>query len=267
MLDWSKYSCGAAVGDTHFEKHGSLTGSKLARAARRPTQILQSGTISGYKPAIHDRYLSRDRRSCPRPSSRRWGFVSSRFLKGRGPVRLLSGAYFVLVQFGFFSAPSFCVWLRSTAKRDQSFIFTYPAFSEGLHGRLSLGNPPALKQCFWCIGRACPPLHRPVYSKDRRELALAESKLPCHRHALGAILASNRSDSISSLDSWSGCRPLDTSTTDNETFPFRRAASCWLARRPASSPSSINTSLGKRSTSNCSCTSERLTPSKATTLG
>jgi hypothetical protein len=47
MLDWSKYSCGAAVGDTHFEKHGSLTGSKLSRAARRPTQILQSGAIGG----------------------------------------------------------------------------------------------------------------------------------------------------------------------------------------------------------------------------
>jgi hypothetical protein len=37
--------------------------------------------------------------------------------------------------------------------------------SAGLHGRLSLGNPPALKQCFRCIGRACPPLHRPVTAR------------------------------------------------------------------------------------------------------
>ena len=36
----------------------------------------------------------------------------------------------------------------STAKRDQSFICAYPAFREGLHGSLSLGNPPALKQSF-----------------------------------------------------------------------------------------------------------------------
>jgi hypothetical protein len=42
--------------------------------------------------------------------------------------------------------PEFSVSFRSTAKRDQSFICAYPAFSEGLHGRLSLGNPPALKQ-------------------------------------------------------------------------------------------------------------------------
>src|SRR5215468_6636844 len=79
-----------------------------------------------------------------------------------------------------------------------------------------------------------PSLAQAGYSKDRRELALAESKLPCHHHAPGAILASNRSDSISSLDSWSGCRPLGTSTTDNETFPLSRAASCWLPPRPAS---------------------------------
>src|SRR5215831_6354164 len=112
-----------------------------------------------------------------------------------------------------------------------------------------------------------PSLAQAGYSKDRRELALAESKLQCHRYAPGAMLACNRSDSISSLDSWSGCRPLGASTTDKETFPWSRAASCWLARRPAASPSSIRTNLGKRSTSNCSCSSERETPIKATTLG
>src|SRR6516225_5568802 len=80
------------------------------------------------------------------------------------PSPPLIGSVFVLVQFGFRS-PSFCVSFRSTAKRDQSFICTYPAFSEGLHGRLSLGNPPALKQCFRCIGRARPPLHRPVSAR------------------------------------------------------------------------------------------------------
>ena len=124
-----------------------------------------------------------------------------------------------------FSAPSFCFSFRSTAKRDQSFICTYPAFGEGLHGRLSLGNPPALKQSFQVYREGTPSLAQAGYSKDRRELALAESKLRCHPHA-PAILVSNRSDSISSLDSWSGCRPLGTSTTDNQTFPSSRAASC-----------------------------------------
>src|SRR6516164_10316078 len=180
------------------------------------------------------------------------------------PSTPLIGAYLCSCS-SFFSAPSFCVLLRSTAKRDQSFICTYPAFGEGLHGRLSLGNPPALKQCRRCIGRAPPPLAQAGLSKDRRELALAESKLRCHPHA-PAILVSNRSDSISSLDSWSGCRAVGTSTTDNQTFPFSRVASCWLALRPASSPSNIRASLGKRSSSNCSCASERLIPIKATTL-
>src|SRR5262245_59281608 len=113
------------------------------------------------------------------------------------PFRLLSGVCLYLVQF-VFSAPSFCVWLRSTAKRDQSFICTYPAFSEGLHGRLSLGNPPALKQSSWCIGRRTS-VAQAGYGKDRRELALAESKLQCHRSASGAILAWNRSESVSPL--------------------------------------------------------------------
>jgi hypothetical protein len=38
--------------------------------------------------------------------------------------------------FGF----EFLQRLGSTAKRDQSFICAYPAFREGLHGSLSLGN-------------------------------------------------------------------------------------------------------------------------------
>src|SRR6266536_2708942 len=43
------------------------------------------------------------------------------------------------------SVSSFCICIGSTAKRDQSFICAYRT-SEGRHGRLSLGNPPALKQ-------------------------------------------------------------------------------------------------------------------------
>ena len=127
---------------------------------------------------------------------------------------------------------SFCFLFRSTAKRDQSFICTYPAFREGLHGRLSLGNPPALKQSFQVYREGTPSLAQAGHSKDRRELALAESKLPCHPHAPGASLARLRICPISSLDSWSGCRSVGTSTTDKETFPLSRAASCWLARRP-----------------------------------
>jgi len=170
----------------------------------------------------------------------------------------------VFVQF-VSSAPSFCVWLRSTAKCDQSFICTYPAFREGLHGRLSWGNPPALKQSFQVYREGTPSLAQAGHCKDRRELALAESKLSCHPQAPGASLARRRIRPISSLDSWSGCRPLGISAMESETFPRNRAASCWLARRPASSPSSIRISLGKRSRSNCSCTPERVTPIQATT--
>ena len=91
------------------------------------------------------------------------------------PVCTLIGSVFVFVQF-VCSAPSFCVSLRSTAKRDQSFICAYPGF-RGLHGRLSLGNPPALKQCLQVYREGTPSLAQAGYSKDRRELALAELKL------------------------------------------------------------------------------------------
>src|SRR5215831_11057980 len=64
-----------------------------------------------------------------------------------------------------FFGPEFCFSFRSTAKRDQSFICTYPAWRPGFHGRLSLGNPPASKQCFRCIGKVRPPLHRPVTAR------------------------------------------------------------------------------------------------------
>ena len=96
------------------------------------------------------------------------GVVSSRFLTGRA----LYASYWeriCITQF-VFSAPSFCVSLRSTAKRDQSFICAYPA-SEGLHRRLSLGNPPALKQSFRVYREGLPSLAQAGYSKDRRDLA------------------------------------------------------------------------------------------------
>src|SRR5215469_981909 len=104
------------------------------------------------------------------------GVVSSRFLTGRARYGSYRERILYLQQF-VFSAPSFCVSLRSTAKRDQSFICAYPAFREGLHGRLSLGNPPALKQCLRVYREGVPSLAQAGYSKDRRELALAESKL------------------------------------------------------------------------------------------
>jgi len=121
----------------------------------------------------------------------------------------------VFVQF-VFSAPSFCVWLRSTAKRDQSFICMYPAFGEGLHGRLSLGNPPALKQSFQVYREGTPSLAQAGHGKDRRELALAESKLPCHPQAPGASLALRR------------IRPIPHSTVGR--VADRSAPSLWIAR-------------------------------------
>ncbi len=81
----------------------------------------------------------------------------------------LSGAYLYSPS-SFFGPEFLASFLGSTAKRDQSFIRTYPGFREGLHGSLSLGNPPALKQSLRCIGRqAC--VAQAGYSKDRRELA------------------------------------------------------------------------------------------------
>ena len=139
------------------------------------------------------------------------------------PSTPLIGAYLCSCS-SFFSAPSFCVLLRSTAKRDQSFICAYPAFREGLHGRLSLGNPPALKQSLRVYREGTPSLAQAGISKDRRELALAESKLPCHPHAPGASLARLRIRPISSLDSWSGCRPFGISAIESETFPRNRSA-------------------------------------------
>jgi len=40
-----------------------------------------------------------------------------------------------------------------------------------------LGNPPALKQTVQVYRESVPPFAQAGYSKDRRELALAESKL------------------------------------------------------------------------------------------
>src|SRR6516162_6036452 len=100
------------------------------------------------------------------------GVGSSRFLTGR--ALYASHRERICICTVRFSAPSFSVSLRSTAKRDQSFICAYPAFREGLHGRLSLGNPPALKQCFRVYREGVPSLAQAGFSKDRRELALAE---------------------------------------------------------------------------------------------
>src|SRR5215469_16757345 len=96
------------------------------------------------------------------------GVVSSRFLTGRALYAFI-GSVFVFATVRFFG-PSFCVSLRSTAKRDQSFICAYPAFREGLHGRLSLGNPPALKQSVQVYREGTPSLAQAGFSKDRREL-------------------------------------------------------------------------------------------------
>jgi hypothetical protein len=104
------------------------------------------------------------------------GFVSSRFLMRRALYASYRERILYLQQF-VFRPRVFFVSLRSTAKRDQSFICAYPAFREGLHGRLSLGNPPALKQCFRVYRESVPSLAQAGFSKDRRELALAELKL------------------------------------------------------------------------------------------
>jgi hypothetical protein len=120
----------------------------------------------------------KDKRSCPQPLLPT-GVVSSRSPDRTCPVRPYRERICIRGS-SVYSAPSFCVSFRSTAKRDQSFICAYPALREGLHGRLSLGNPPALKQCFRVYREGTSSPHRPVFSKDRRELALAESKLQSH---------------------------------------------------------------------------------------
>jgi hypothetical protein len=149
------------------------------------------------------------------------------------------GSVYVFVQFVF--GLEFLHRLGSTAKRDQSFICAYPALREGLHGRLSLGNPPALKQSVWVHREASlPRTGRLQQGPAGTRVSRIETVISSHTP--GAPLALNRILWISSVDSWSGCRPLGTRTMDRETLPHNRAAKCWLARRPASSPSSIRTS-------------------------
>jgi hypothetical protein len=91
---------------------------------------------------------------------------------------------------------------------------------------LSLGNPPALKQSVQ-VYREGTSVAQAGYGKDRRELALAESKLQCHRYAAAALLALRRIRSMSSLDSWSGCQPAGTHAT---WAAGQRAANARLAR-------------------------------------
>jgi hypothetical protein len=77
------------------------------------------------KPAIHDRYLSRTNGvvlATPPDGE----FISRRFLKGRALCRLIGERIYISAV--PFSAPSLCIVLGSTAKRDQSFICAYPAF-------------------------------------------------------------------------------------------------------------------------------------------
>jgi len=93
-------------------------------------------------PAIHDRYLSKRTNEVVLVAPPDGALVAQ--LPDRHPLCRLISRVFVFVQFVF--RPEFLYRLGSTAKRDQSFICTYPALGEGLHGRLSLGNPPALKQ-------------------------------------------------------------------------------------------------------------------------
>src|SRR5918995_717803 len=97
--------------------------------------------INAHKPAIHDRYLSRTD-GVVLAVSPDGGFVSSRFLTGRVPCAPYRER--ICIRAVRFSAFEFLHRLGSTAKRDQSFICASPALREGLHGRLSLGNPPAL---------------------------------------------------------------------------------------------------------------------------
>ena len=117
-----------------------------------------------------------------------------------------------------FFRPRVFVVLGSTPKRGQSFICTYPALEEGLHGRVSLGDPPALKQSVQVYREEALRRTGRLW-QGPAEVALAESKLPCHLHAPGAAFAPRRIPSISSLDSWSGCWPAGA--TGNE-FPSRK---------------------------------------------
>jgi len=165
--------------------------------------------------------------------------VSPHSLTGRAQCALSRERIYISVQFVFrlrvFDR------LGSTAKRDQSFICAYPALRGGLHGRLSLGNPPALKQSVWVHREAGLP-RTGRYQQGPAGTRVSRIETAISSHAPGAPLAPHRIHSISSFDSWSGCPPLGTTTLVSETLPDNRAASCWLARRPASSPSSITTS-------------------------
>jgi hypothetical protein len=126
-------------------------------------------------PAIHDSYLSRTNGVVLTAPPR--GLWYRTLTDRRNPVSpFVSVVVFVQLVF----RPEFFTSSGSTAKRDQSFICTSPALGEGLHGRLSLGNPPALKQSVQ-VYREGTSVAQAGYGKDRRELALAESKLQSHR--------------------------------------------------------------------------------------
>jgi hypothetical protein len=76
----------------------------------------------------------------------------------------------------FFFGPG--VWhLVKVNGQVSPVIHLHVSSLEGLHGRLSLGNPPALKQSRQVYREGTPSLAQAGDSNDRRELALAESKL------------------------------------------------------------------------------------------
>jgi hypothetical protein len=183
----------------------------------------------------------KDKRSCPQPLLPT-GVVSSRSPDRTCPVRPYRERICIRGS-SVYSAPSFCVSFRSTAKRDQSFICAYPALREGLHGRLSLGNPPALKQCFRVYREGTPSPAQAGFQQGPAGTRVSRIETAISSHAPGASLSLALTiRPISSFDSWSGCRPIGTLTMDSATFPRNRAASWRLARCPASSPSSIRMS-------------------------
>jgi hypothetical protein len=128
----------------------------------------------------------KDKRSCPQPLLPT-GVVSSRSPDRTCPVRPYRERICIRGS-SVYSAPSFCVSFRSTAKRDQSFICAYPALREGLHGRLSLGNPPALKQCFRVYREGTPSPAQAGFQQGPAGTRVSRIETAISSHAPGASL-------------------------------------------------------------------------------